>query len=261
MLSPFSFSYRLFSSVLLVTTLLGATVTAGPLVGATHLLENRGPSKRATYAHSDRAVRLACRYPSREQYESISSSKQCTRSHELRFTLFLGDAGFEPFVIEAREEGKSRIYINQVKAPRIPPKGVAKEEVAKGRPVKERLQTHLFLDLSSTKNDYSLAHFENPANLVKVFQFFSNADTLIAETNKLLKARANTLVEADPEYRLVHDLKDDLDYINTAMIFLTLFQTSPGNPLLTTADLSHWKTRYQEFNRIRGFNTVKGPSV
>ncbi|KAJ3981774.1 hypothetical protein F5890DRAFT_1533475 [Lentinula detonsa] len=256
MLSPFSFSYRLFSSVLLVTTLLGATVTAGPLVGATHLLENRGPSKRATYAHSDRAVRLACRYPSREQYESISSSKQCTRSHELRFTLFLGDAGFEPVVIEAREEGKSRIYINQVKAPRIPTKGVAK-----AWPLKERLQTHLFLDLSSTKKDYSLAHFENPANLVQVFQIFSNADTLIAETNKLLKVRAKSVVEVDPEYRLVHDLKDDLDYINTAMIFLTLFQTSPGNPLLTTAVLSHWKTRYQEFNRIRGFNTVKGPSV
>ncbi|KAJ3785767.1 hypothetical protein GGU10DRAFT_332860 [Lentinula aff. detonsa] len=127
----------------------------------------------------------------------------------------------------------------------------------KGRPRKPGIQSHLLLDLSSTKDHICVAHFENAANLSKVFQIFGNPDTLIAETNKLLKARANSLVKADPEYRLVHDLEDDLDYINTAMIFLTLFQTSPGNPLLTTADLSHWKTRYEEFNRIRGFNTVK----
>ncbi|KAJ3995934.1 hypothetical protein F5050DRAFT_1808223 [Lentinula boryana] len=253
MLSPFSFSHRLFSSVLLVTALLGATVTAGPLVGATHLLENRGLIERINHAFEHPVVRLACRYPGREQYESIFTSKKCTSSHELRFTLFLGDAGFEPVIIEARDEGKSRIYINGVALPRRSP-------VAEGQRVKPAMQPNLLLNLSPAKSQLSVAHFENADNMVKVFQIFGKADTLIAETNKLLKARANSQVEADPEHRLVHALVDDLDYINTAMIFLTLFQTSQGNPVVTTADLALWKSRYEEFNRIRDVNTAKATS-
>ncbi|KAJ3798859.1 hypothetical protein GGU11DRAFT_863434 [Lentinula aff. detonsa] len=211
-----SFSHRLFSSVLLITTLLDATVTAVPLGGtkAPQQVENvQAPINYGSpYSLETLALNLPLSKPARVKAASIK------------------------FQLRAHRWGLQK-------------RG--------GQPVKEHLQSHLFLDLSPEKGDYSLAHFEDSANVERVFRIFGNADTLIAETNKLLKARAKSVVEADPKYKLVHNLEDDLDYINTAMIFMSLFQPSRGNQLVSTVDLSHWKTRYEEFNRIRGFDTAK----
>ncbi|KAJ3983826.1 hypothetical protein F5890DRAFT_1475023 [Lentinula detonsa] len=213
-------SHRIVCACLFLVTSLLVTVVAGPLIAKRgDQLEHQTPHVK----RYDQVIRIGFQKPGSETYESIDQNSPHDFSG-LQLTIFFDSTGFQPRIVTHKDNNTTELEIKIVKAPR--------EE---RRP--EKMDQRRMLKLG-------------PDSAQSAFKIMTNVEQLKDETNELLQTRVG--VKADDEFTQVHDIKDDLDYINTCLLFLTLFHNTAGEPMLWAGQLNDWHDLYSRLNRRRG---------
>ncbi|KAJ3994305.1 hypothetical protein F5050DRAFT_1809718 [Lentinula boryana] len=229
-------SHRIICACLFLVTSLLVTVVASPLIAMSDQLERQTLTKRTEY---QQAIRIGFQIPGSDTYETSFQSSSRAYSG-LQLTIFFESTGLRPRIVNSNTP---QLQIQTVDTPRYSP--------APSKPFGK-------MDLGRMMNigpDSGIleCHFAVGGEVRKqqAFSIMSDVEKLKAETNKLLQLGRQGL-QAGDEFKQVHDIKDDLDYINTCLVFLTLFHNSTGKPMVDAKQLDHWKDIYLQISRGRG---------
>ncbi|KAJ3725670.1 hypothetical protein DFJ43DRAFT_1088673 [Lentinula guzmanii] len=230
-------SHHIVCACLFLVTSLLVNVVAGPLIAKRgDQLEHQTPHVK----RYDQVIRIGFQKPGSETYESIEQNSPHDFSG-LQLTIFFDSTGFQPRIVTHKDNNTTELEIKIVKAPR--------EE---RRPEKMDQRRMLKLGPDSAQ---SVCFFYSNTGWTQAFKIMTNVEQLKDETNKLLQTRAG--VKAGDKLTQVHGIKDDLDYINTCLLFLTLFHNTAGEPMLWAGQLNDWHDLYSRLNRRRGVDTSK----
>ncbi|KAJ3783034.1 hypothetical protein GGU10DRAFT_389399 [Lentinula aff. detonsa] len=226
-LRPSITSHCILSAYLLSAALLSTVVVANPI----------SISSRAT-DFKDVRIRLAWRIPGEEHFKPAKSEFTATD----RFTLFMTGGGFSTG-FEFQESTNAKLI--EVELPRRP-SGMITEAVLKDFATDGKRLMARFID-----GDFFFGNYP----------VIRNVDRLRTETNALLKKKAKGYEEftiGDPKFQHPIVIEDDLDWINTVLLYLTLIN-QPGSdvPVLDPKELLGWTEIFQEMTRKRKRGELK----
>ncbi|KAJ3981675.1 hypothetical protein F5890DRAFT_1534222 [Lentinula detonsa] len=220
------------------------TVVAGPLIAKPDQLERRAPATPSAHnSWNIQVIRIGFQKTGSETYETIK--KHSPSSYDgLRLTIFFGSTGFQPRIITHKDTNTTELdsEIKIVEAPRRP--------AAAGKDTGNVMYNKM-MDIGPESSKSLLwCNFFATTRRTQAVDIMTNVERLKDETNELLQTRAG--VKAGGKYTQVHDIEDDLDYINTCLLFLTLFRNAVGNPMVKSEELNVWHDLYSRLNRERG---------
>ncbi|KAJ3991256.1 hypothetical protein F5050DRAFT_1235134 [Lentinula boryana] len=225
-------SYYILSVYLLSAALLSIVVVASPI-------------SISSQANSDVVLKFVWRIPGEAKFRSSRSGRGSkVFKEEDQFSLFItGDAFtavLEPqVVLQDSTLNARRIQITSVAPP--PPRA-----------------TSGILGLTTVfePGDGVIAHFVCEKFFQQHYDVIMNVDRLCAQTNALLREKAETytniLMPGDPNLRHPIDIQDDLDWINTVFLYLTLIK-QPGVdvPVLDVNQLGGWVAVFTKMTDLR----------
>ncbi|KAF8828625.1 hypothetical protein HHX47_DHR3000108 [Lentinula edodes] len=216
-----------FVHCLFFTVLLRMTAFASPIAATSHQLDRRGRKK------GEMAITIAWQFSG-------------PLTDTTRFSLFFDEIGFEPVVVyHKNEHGKTVTHVQEVK------------EVS-WRPS----PTNTILLGSVFKTSSLVCRFGDSADFRKhIFDTIKDVQELQSQTIALLEGRQKEfgMVQTgpyfDPRLRQHPTIEDDLDWINTVFLFLSLTDlpmssggpahVSPmATPLVTATSLETWNKKF-----------------
>ncbi|KAJ3996453.1 hypothetical protein F5050DRAFT_113401 [Lentinula boryana] len=226
-------SHRIVCACLFLVTSLLVTVVASPLIAMTDQLERQTLTKRN---RSKKVIRIGFQKPRSDTYETTNQISP-KDYRVLQLTIFFGGAGLRPRIVTHEDNDTPQLQIQTVGAPRFSGRG-------------GRLKSGLMMDIGPNSAQLE-CDFYWGGDKEQAFDIMSDVERLKAETNKLLQL-AREGVQAGDEFKQVHDIKDDLDYVNTCLVFLTLLHNMVGVPMVNAEQLGHWHDLYSQISRERG---------
>ncbi|KAJ4499844.1 hypothetical protein C8R41DRAFT_915174 [Lentinula lateritia] len=214
-----------FVYCLLVTVLLRMTVFASPIAATIHQLNRRGRKK------GEMAITVAWQFSG-------------PLTDTTRFSLFFDQIGFEPVVVyDKNEHGKTVTHVQEVKEVSWQPS-----------------PTNTILLGSTVKTSSLVCRFGDSADFRKhIFDTIKDVQKLQSQTMALLEGRHKefgtvlTGPELNSKLRQHPIIEDDLDWINTVLLFLSLtdlpmFSGGPAHvsptPLVTATSLETWNKKF-----------------
>ncbi|KAJ3728024.1 hypothetical protein DFJ43DRAFT_1156825 [Lentinula guzmanii] len=213
----------------------------------TDQLEHQTLARRAW---SIQGIRIGFQAPGSNTYKIIhQSSSQAYHYGGLQLTIFIGSRGLKPRIVTPKDNGTpAKWEIVEVDAPRRQP-------LRNGSLGALRYTQLTDIGPESTT---LWCDFCDEAHQERAFKIMSNVEELKAETNELLKP-AQAWVPGKEHFTQVHDIEDELDYINTCLLFLTLSKNILGKPMVDSKQLDAgvWHNLYFQINRQRGVDTSK----
>ncbi|KAJ3993793.1 hypothetical protein F5050DRAFT_643862 [Lentinula boryana] len=218
-------SYCILSVYLLSAALLSNVVVASPM----HI---------SSSSNKDMRLSLSWRIPGEQQFQYSRPGSEDFTAQD-RLSLFItGDKftdGLEPQVVSQDSTNARHIEIKQVAVPHTDNRRIS---------------------IPFTGRDGVTAHFVNEDFFQKHYAVIRNVAQLCTQTNALMKGKGekyrNVQMSGDPN--LQHPI-NDLDWINTVFLYLTLIDQPEGNvPVLDPQELrvKGWGEEFTEFTRVRG---------
>ncbi|KAJ3847215.1 hypothetical protein EV368DRAFT_69288 [Lentinula lateritia] len=262
---PFLSSYScrlLLSAYLLLPTLAAFLIlnaVASPITTAT---PNSNQTSRHKFTKGSMIIMLAWKKPGDVEYGRLSAGFSGSDRLSLFFT---GEypGGFEPQVVSYTDHDKAnnnirtRTRVLDVVEVPLP----CWSHKAPNKSVLKRLPKGL------TPSSSLVAHFgPNEAFQNQHFQVMKDPEKLVHQTNMLLermkeenaKSGGDVLVPGepmhlDPNLRHAVIVEDDLDWINTVLLYLSLLkQPQTGIPVLAGRELGGWVEIFNEMAQKRG---------
>ncbi|KAJ3742483.1 hypothetical protein DFH05DRAFT_1558513 [Lentinula detonsa] len=232
-------SHRIVCACLFLVTSLLVTVVAGPLIAKPDQLERRTPvTPSVPKGRNIQVIRIGFQKPGSETYAVYINKNTPSGYNELRLTIFFGSTGLQPHIVTHKDNNTPGLdsEIKIVDAPR--------KSAAAGKS-KGDVMYYKMMNIGPDSDSLWCA-FIDPRYRTLAFEIMTNVERLKAETNKLLQSAQ---VSGSTQ---VHVIEDDLDYINTCLLFLTLFRNAAGNPVVKDEELNVWRDLYLRLRRERG---------
>ncbi|KAJ3994794.1 hypothetical protein F5050DRAFT_418375 [Lentinula boryana] len=231
-------SSRIVCACLFLVTSFLVTVIASPLIAMTdRRLEHQTLAKRD--AQNNQVIRIGFQEPGSDTYERTFQLPSKGYSG-LQLTIFFGSRGLKPRIVTPKDHNTpAKLEIVEVDAPR--------RQTTSRIGSLGALHYIRLTDIGPPELKTLWCDFGDKTGQDRAFEIMSNVKKLKAETNKLLQpARV-----PDAE---VHDIEDDLAYINTCLLFLTLSRNGSGKPMVDSQQLHAgvWYNLYLQINRERG---------
>ncbi|KAJ3981391.1 hypothetical protein F5890DRAFT_1536014, partial [Lentinula detonsa] len=227
-------SYYILSVYLLSAALLSIVVVASPI-----------PISSQANSGKDVILKFVWRIPGEAKFRSARSGRGSkVFKEEDQFSLFITGNAFtavlEPRVVpQGSTLNARRIQITAVAPP--PPRAIS---------------GILGLTTVFEPGDGVIAHFVCEEFFQQHYEVIMNVDRLCAQTNALLREKAETyqniLMPGDPNLRRLIEIQDDLDWINTVFLYLTLIK-QPGVdvPVLDVNQLGGWVAVFTKMTDLR----------
>ncbi|KAJ3782046.1 hypothetical protein GGU10DRAFT_90245 [Lentinula aff. detonsa] len=246
-LRPSITSHCILSVYLLSAALLSTVVVANPI-----------PDLRRGINFGDMILKLAWRSPGEEHFKLVADGFEAVDQFSLFFTghlvtelpLFstghLSTIGYEAQVVSPDSSRWQNSRLEKVDIPRR----------SKSQVIDYSRVRNLAAD-----NQPLTAHFINEDFSNQHYAVIKNVNRLYKETNVLLKKKAKEFegisMQGDLKLqRAVGFIRDDLDWINTVLLYLTLInQPESGVPVLDPKELVEWTKIFEEMTSKR--QTVK----
>ncbi|KAJ3796761.1 hypothetical protein GGU11DRAFT_829516 [Lentinula aff. detonsa] len=227
-LLPSITSHCILSIYLLLAALLNIVVTVANPIPI---------SSRASGEDMPVRIRLAWRIPG-QNFRSVQNGF----SARDRFSLFMTGSSFSTgFSIEDSTK-TTRTQVIGVNLPLTP---------------RRKINDAALKDLAVGKK-HLIAHFIDPSFFNQHYEVIRDVDRLREQTDALVKKKAKefkgSTMRGDPELQHSVDIivRDDLDWINTVLLYLTLINQPGRNvPVLDPQGLFVWSKIFKEMTSMR----------